>query len=676
MGKDKKILFLGLDAAMPDLVKKFVAEGVMPNTARLMGQGVFSRLETVFPPLTAAAWTAIVSGAGSGTNGVPSLMVKHPGEELDHWHTSFDRNEVLCETLWDVGKRLGKKVALINWPVTFPMGAISEEEGCQLAGALNPPFRYFFMPLWDVASSACFSDKLLHCNQIPGRAVKVQTREATGWTNLPASRKPHLEFEITVPPTYVKGFRMNVLIYASADGGYDRMLVSEGKDAKAAITDIAMGEYGPWITKSFDARDYNRKGRFRFQILELSRDGKHFKLYQSAINMADPYSVPASLSKEVEKVAGAYMEVDDPWAFMDGWMTGDLYLEQLGLHANWWGKATRYVLEHQEWDMAFSWVGTIDHVEHALYSGIEPSSRVYSEKTAPFCWNMIRETYRQVDENIGRILEVVDLNETYVILISDHGMTHLDWNPFVKEHLQRAGLLKYNLDLSTDDPSNLSIDWSQTLCHPLEPCHAHIFINLKGRDPQGIVEPEDYEKVQERIINCLMSMKNPENGSNVVAYALKKKEAARLGIYEGPGIDRVGDVLYAWNPGYMSHPFIYRSAIKYRDGSERVRANPELYEAAILCRNFPDLIDEVVREQGGDYNAVCGNFTGVHLAEPTLRSMHACMIMAGPGVTRYERKFPARIIDVCPTLSKLLEIDVPKDAEGGVLYDVLDKIKR
>lgn len=52
---EKKILFLGLDAAMPDLVKKFVAEGAMPNTAKLMKQGIFSRLETVFPPLTAAA---------------------------------------------------------------------------------------------------------------------------------------------------------------------------------------------------------------------------------------------------------------------------------------------------------------------------------------------------------------------------------------------------------------------------------------------------------------------------------------------------------------------------------------------------------------------------------------------------------------------------------------------
>lgn len=648
---EKKILFLGLDAAMPDLVKKFVAEGAMPNTAKLMKQGIFSRLETVFPPLTAAAWTAIVSGAGSGTNGVPSLMVKHLGEDLDHWHTSFDRNEVLCETMWDVGKRLGKKVALINWPVTFPMGAISEEDGCQLAGSLNPPFRYFFMPLWDVASSACFSNQKLRCNQIPGRAVQLEARPAEGWTNLPESKRPPLEFDIVVPPTYVEGYPMHVLMYASTDTGYDRMLISESKDAAQAITDITHGELGPWITKNFKARDYERDGRFRFQILQLTPDGKNFKLYQSAINMAEPYSVPSSLSKEVEAVAGTYMEVDDPWAFMDGWMAPELYLDQLQMHANWWGNATKYVLEHQQWDMAFSWVGTIDHIEHVLYAGIEPKARAYDPDKADFCWHMIRETYRQVDENIGRILDAVDLDNTYVILISDHGMTHLDWNPYVKEHLARAGLLEYVLDLTTDDPSNLTINWEHTKCHPLEPCHAHIFINLKGRDPHGIVEPEDYEKVQEEIIRCLMNMRDPETGDQVVALAIKKKEAGTLGIYEGPGYDRVGDVLYAWKPGYMSHPFIYRSKIQYRDGTERVIANPELYEAAGLCRNF----------------------TGVHLALPSLHDMHAVMIMTGPGVPQYERKFPAKIIDVAPTLSKLLNIDVPKDAEGGVLYDILDR---
>ena len=105
----------------------------------------------------------------------------------------------------------------------------------------------------------------------------------------------------------------------------------------------------------------------------------------------------------------------------------------------------------------------------------------------------------------------------------------------------------------------------------------------------------------------------------------------------------------------MSHPFIYRTAVKYRDGSERMIRNPELFEPAGLCRNF----------------------TGVHLALPSLHDMHAMMLLAGPGISEaYDRKLVARIIDVAPTLSKMLGIPVPKDAEGAVLYDVLEQVKK
>ena len=66
-----------------------------------------------------------------------------------------------------------------------------------------------------------------------------------------------------------------------------------------------------------------------------------------------------------------------------------------------------------------------------------------------------------MDQNLGKIIENIDMNETYVVLISDHGMTHLDWNPYVKEHLRRADLLDYVLDISNDDPSNLTINWEK-----------------------------------------------------------------------------------------------------------------------------------------------------------------------------------------------------------------------
>ncbi len=653
MKTPRKVLFLGLDAALPDLITKFADEGNLPNIAKLMDKGIFSRIETVFPPLTAAAWSAIVAGAGAGTAGIPSLMVKLPNEELDHWHTSFDRDMLLAETLWEVGEESGKKVALVNWPVTFPMGAIKNKGSVQVAGSLNPPFRYFYMPLWDVASSAIFSTEKLACNQIPGRAVVIEPKPADGWRNLPSSVATPLEFEITVPPTYVPGIRYQVLLVDTVGRGYDQVLVCRGKDANSPVATIKTGGCGPWITETFEARDGRRKGRFRFQLFELSPDGKRIRLYQSAINTAEKYTIPEDLTEKIERVAGTFMEVDDPWAFMDGWMPAECYIEQLGLHANWWGKTTGHVLETVEWDMAFSWVGTIDHIQHVLYGGIEPKSRVYDPARYEWCMDAIRTTYKQVDDNIGKILRKVNLEDTLVILVSDHGFTHLDWNPYVKQHLSDAGLLEYILDLTTDDPSNLKIAWSQTKCHPLEPCHAHVFINLKGRDPHGIVEPEDYEKVQAEIIDALYSIKNPETGEPAVALALTKKEAGTVGILEGKGFDRVGDVIYAWKPGFMSHPFIYRVAIKYRDGSERTISNPEKFEPARLC----------------------GNFTGVHLALPSLPEMHAVLLMIGPGIVKYVRKHPARIIDIAPTVAKMMNMRVPRDAEGGVLYDVLDKIE-
>jgi hypothetical protein len=90
----------------------------------------------------------------------------------------------------------------MNWPVTFPLKI---DNGIQLAASLNPPFRYFYMPLWDIASSAVFSTRKERCNQVPGRAVQVTLDPASGWKNLPGHSGIPLEIEIQVPPTYAMG---------------------------------------------------------------------------------------------------------------------------------------------------------------------------------------------------------------------------------------------------------------------------------------------------------------------------------------------------------------------------------------------------------------------------------------------------------------------------------------
>ena len=169
----------------------------MPVTKRLMERGWFSPMITTFPPLTAAAWGAITSGAGPGTAAIPSLMVHKLGEPLDKWHTSFCRHILKAETIWEAAAKEDNKTLLVNWPVTWPLGGL--KTGIQLSASLNPPFRYFYMPLWDIASSSVFSTRTERCNQVPGRAVKVLFESAAGWVDLPDHVEPPLEIRINVP---------------------------------------------------------------------------------------------------------------------------------------------------------------------------------------------------------------------------------------------------------------------------------------------------------------------------------------------------------------------------------------------------------------------------------------------------------------------------------------------
>ena len=73
-----------------------------------------------------------------------------------------------------------------------------------------------------------------------------------------------------------------------------------------------------------------------------------------------------------------------------------------------------------------------------------------------------------------------------------------------------------------------------------------LYVNLKGRDPDGIVDPEDYEKVQQEIIDALISYVDPETGKRPVSLALTKQDARILGLYG----DSIGDVVYALYPWF------------------------------------------------------------------------------------------------------------------------------
>ena len=273
----------------------------------------------------------LLPGQAPGTAAIPSLMVHEPGEPLDKWHTSLDWRMLKAETLWEAGARAGLLMVLVNWPVTFPLKI---DNGIQLAASLNPPFRYFYMPLWDIASSSVFSTRKERCNQVPGRAVVVRPRPASDWVNVPKHHGTPLEMSIQVPPVYARGPSYQVLILDSTGDGYDRVLITQSKDASHAAADLHQGERSGWLMETFQTEAGERCCMTDFHLEELE-GADSLKLYQSAINTAEAFTLPAELTDELIEVAGPYMK----WTIRGPiWMAGvslDFYLEPMTAHNDW-----------------------------------------------------------------------------------------------------------------------------------------------------------------------------------------------------------------------------------------------------------------------------------------------------------------------------------------------------
>ena len=95
----------------------------------------------------------------------------------------------------------------------------------------------------------------------------------------------------------------------------------------------------------------------------------------------------------------------------------------------------------------------------------------------------------------------------------------------------------------------------------------HIYINLKGRDPHGIVDPEDKYELEERIMTDLYSLKDEVTGHRRIALALRNKDAILLGL----GGPESGDICY-WNAeGYN---YDHGDSLSTFYGSEDTSASP------------------------------------------------------------------------------------------------------
>jgi predicted AlkP superfamily phosphohydrolase/phosphomutase len=220
------------------------------------------------------------------------------------------------------------------------------------------------------------------------------------------------------------------------------------------------------------------------------------------------YTYPAALKDEIERVAGGY--VFD----VEGFRTSEkaALLDRIYAKTRKNFTVARHLVSAKPWDFFMMVEMGVDRIHHGFWSYMDVSHRRYQAGNEHE--KAIFEYYRYLDGEIGELLRLVP-KDTVILVVSDHGARKMDGGVCINEWLSREGLL--NLTEYPAKPSplgELNIDWERTVAWGEGGYYGRLFLNVKGREPKGVVEPKDYERTRALLIRKLEALPGPD-GSKI-----------------------------------------------------------------------------------------------------------------------------------------------------------------
>lgn len=683
MTDKRKIIVVGIDGMDPRLAKKYLDAGKMPNLQKLLKRGsaredlvMLGGVPTITPPM----WTTLCTGAYPGTHGITDFWNQHP-TELDTLVYSLDSRNCKAEQLWNVLAEAGRKTLVWHWPgsswpptsdnpnlsvvegttptdINFVNGAmeyekfvwakpefeesasyqIEEEDhssgaGCIISGVeladeeaekkMNNAMDSFQSNTLksilmsehegEKAGAEKFEESMYDC------AVKVQLRPCKNWKmDLPEGAK---EFSIPVS----NGLERRVgLIVPNENGIYDTIKVYKNKRAEEPLVVISGHDV---IPPSFDTvlkkNDERVEITRTYLLVDLAEDGSEVLLYVGRamkVDMPDLFH-PKRLYKEIFDNVGPAPGVTimggrtaESWFSVDA-KTWDFY-------AKWQADCINYLIKKEGYEMVFSHLHNVDCVGHVMWE--RAIKRAEFPSCIPEDFKAIMEyAYVQTDNYLGEFMPLLDEGWT-IILTSDHGLVSAreDMPPALGDPfgVNAKAMVEMGYTVLKKDENGeplREIDWEKT--RAVAPRGLYIYINLKGRNPHGIVDPADKYELEEQIITDLYNYRY--NGKRCVALALRQQDAALLGLKSQDGDSSIGDIVYWLTEGF---------------------------------------------------NRVHGDSLSTYMGMADT-SESPIFVIGGRGVKQdFYTDRVIREVDVAPTMAVLAGVRMPAQCEGAPVYQVLD----
>jgi predicted AlkP superfamily phosphohydrolase/phosphomutase len=167
-----------------------------------------------------------------------------------------------------------------------------------------------------------------------------------------------------------------------------------------------------------------------------------------------------------------------------------------------------HLVKTKPWDFFMMVEMATDRLHHVFWHHFDPKHPKY-EPGNKF-ESAFHNYYRFLDARVGELLEALP-DDCVIIVMSDHGARPMVGGVCFNDWLMQQGYLALTEDVTEQTPiAKAPIDWSRTAAWGDGGYYGRLFINLKGREPQGIVEPGRYEAVRDELIERLEAMSGPE----------------------------------------------------------------------------------------------------------------------------------------------------------------------
>jgi len=280
----------------------------------------------------------------------------------------------------------------------------------------------------------------------------------------------------------------------------------------------------------------------------------------------------------------------------------------------------RRLMTGKPWDFFMMVEMGTDRVHHAFWQYMDPEHHRYVPGN-PF-ESVILDYYEHVDKKIGELLEVIP-EDAHVIVVSDHGAQCMDGGIAINEWLVQQGyLVLKEMPTVPSRLEGLKIDWAKTTAWGSGGYYGRLFLNVQGREPQGLIPPEKYEATRDKLIAELEAL-GDDKGRPIGTRVLKPES-------------------------------LYKTV--------RGIAPPDLFVY------FGDLRWRSVGTVGTGLIHTFENDTGPDDANHAPEGM---IILTGPDVSPAGPIHGMQLMDVTPTVLKLFGLDVPKDLQGHVIEPAL-----